>query len=59
MAYKGGPAPGRPYLASEGARAAIRFFLLSFVFDCFYDLGGVPRLVLEGASRLEGPAHSI
>ena len=42
-----------------GPRAAIRLFLLSFVFDCFYDLGGALRLVLEGAQLLGGPAHSI
>ena len=42
-----------------GPRAAIRLFLLSFVFDCFYDLGGALRLVLEGDPRLGGPAHGI
>ena len=40
LVSEGGPALGGP-------RAAIRFFFLSFVFGCFYDLGGAPHLVLE------------
>ena len=41
---KGPRSWGTPYLASEGGpalwgpRTAIRLFLLSFIFDCFYDL---------------------